>query len=99
MASKTQQLILAGETGCAAEVGRLREHLRRRQLYVEIQDNGVVDEASGMSQANINASCARSPTISSCRAVITSDVHYLLQEHAKPHDALLVHPDQGAPVG
>lgn len=90
MASKTQQLILAGDdTGAREEVGRLRDIFGADNLYVEIQDNGVVDEQSGMSQAHINEKLRRIATDLSLPSVITSDVHYLLQEHAKPHDALL----------
>ena len=90
MASKTQQLILAGDDkGAAAEVDRLKSIFGADNLYVEIQDNGVVDEQSGMSQAHINEKLRRIAADLQLPSVITSDVHYLLQEHAKPHDALL----------
>ena len=90
MASKTQQLILAGDDkGALEEVGRLRDMFGADNLYVEIQDNGVVDESSGMSQAHINEKLRRIGADLKLPFVITSDVHYLLQEHAKPHDALL----------
>ncbi|MEO6866490.1 MAG: DNA polymerase III subunit alpha, partial [Gaiellales bacterium] len=90
MASKTQQFILAGDDAAAlGEVGRLRDIFGADNLYVEIQDNGVVDRDSGMSQAHINDKLRRIAAELSLPSVITSDVHYLLQEHAKPHDALL----------
>jgi DNA polymerase-3 subunit alpha len=90
MASKTQQLILAGDDkGALGEVDRLVQIFGHDNVYVEIQDNGVVDEASGMSQAHINEKLRRIAAELKLPSVITSDVHYLLQEHAKPHDALL----------
>lgn len=90
MASKTQQLILQGDDkGALAEVSRLKEIFGKENLYVEIQDNGVVDEATNMSQSHINEKLRRIAAELKLPSVITSDVHYLLQEHAKPHDALL----------
>jgi DNA polymerase-3 subunit alpha len=90
MAAKTQQLILQGDDkGAMAEVDRLVQIFGKDQVYVEIQDNGVVDETSGMSQQNINDKLRRIAAEFQLPSVITSDVHYLLQEHAKPHDALL----------
>jgi DNA polymerase III subunit alpha len=90
MASKTQQLILQGDdAGATAEVDRLKQIFGADNVYVEIQDNGVVDEATGMSQQNINEKLRRIAAQLQLPSVITSDVHYLLQEHAKPHDALL----------
>ena len=47
MASKTQQLILQGDDkGAMAEVDRLKNIFGADNLYVEIQDSGVVDEQS-----------------------------------------------------
>jgi DNA polymerase-3 subunit alpha len=90
MASKTQQLILGGDDkGALAEVDRLVQIFGKDQVYVEIQDNGVIDETSGLSQAAINEKLRRVAAELKLPSVITSDVHYLLQEHAKPHDALL----------
>lgn len=90
MASKTQQLILAGDDKAAlAEVDKLKQMFGADNTYVEIQDNGVIDETSGMSQQHINEKLRRIAAELKLPSVITSDVHYLLQEHAKPHDALL----------
>jgi DNA polymerase-3 subunit alpha len=90
MASKTQQFILAGDDKAAhGEVARLRDIFGADNLYVEIQDNGVVDERSGLSQQAINTKLRAIGEDLGLPFVITSDVHYLLQSHAKPHDALL----------
>ncbi|MCW2928700.1 MAG: dnaE, partial [Thermoleophilia bacterium] len=89
MASKTQQYILEGnDAGAREEVDRLKQIFGADNVYVEIQDNGVVAD-NGMSQEAINAKLRRISVDLGLPAVITSDVHYLLQEHAKPHDALL----------
>ena len=90
MASKTQQLILNGDRmGAAAEVGRLVDIFGRDNVYVEFQDNGVVDERSGMSQRHINDALAAIMRDQNLRGVVTSDVHYLTHNDAIPHDALL----------
>jgi len=90
MASKTQQFILNGDTqGAAGEVDRLKQIFGADNVYVELQDNGVVDERSGLSQAAINDALIRIHKDLGLAPVITSDVHYLNHSDAKPHDALL----------
>ncbi len=84
MASETQRRIMDGNIkGAGEELARLRDIFTEDRLYVEFQDNGVVE------QPKINAVLEDLRKDLSLRGVITSDVHYLNHSDAKPHDALL----------
>ncbi len=71
------------EQDAAAELDRLTQVFGREQVYVEIQNAGVDV------QARINPLLAGLAERSGLPLVATGDVHYLLAEDARAHEALL----------
>src|SRR5262245_60861027 len=67
----------------AADLDRLVQIFGRDQAYVEIQDAGLEP------QARINPQLAKLAETTKLPLVATGDVHYLLHEDARAHEALL----------
>jgi DNA polymerase III subunit alpha len=67
----------------AADLDRLVQIFGRDSTYVEIQNAGLEP------QQRINPQLAKLAEATGLPLVATGDVHYLLHEHAGPHEALL----------
>ena len=85
------QLILEGKTKEAQEKARYYRNLfGENNFYLEIQDQGIPDEAlkGGLSQQELNRIIADISNSTDIPIVATNDVHYLMQEDAAAHDVL-----------
>src|SRR5215204_5074985 len=71
------------ETDAAAELDRLGQIFGKDSTYVEIQNAGLSE------QARINPQLAKLAEGTGLPLVATGDVHYLLHEDARAHEALL----------
>src|SRR6476661_6274626 len=71
------------EADAAADLDRLVQVFGRESTYVEIQNAGLAQ------QARINPQLAKLATGTGLPLVATGDVHYLLLEDARAHEALL----------
>ncbi|MGD8241152.1 MAG: DNA polymerase III subunit alpha, partial [Armatimonadota bacterium] len=76
--------ILAGDrAGAKQSAGRLAEILGSGNFYVELMDHGLAD------QRTVNPELIRLARDLDLPLVVTNDIHYLTQEHARGHDVLL----------
>ena len=71
------------EADAAADLDRLVQVFGRESTYVEIQNAGLAQ------QARINPQLAKLAQGTGLPLVATGDVHYLLHEDARAHEALL----------
>ena len=71
------------EADAAADLDRLVQVFGRESTYVEIQNAGLAE------QARINPQLAKLAQGTGLPLVATGDVHYLLHEDARAHEALL----------
>ncbi len=84
LAGKIPRLILAGDTAGAEACAReLRDIFGPDSFFLELQDHGIAD------QLRVNSALIALSKKSGIGLVATNDVHYLLPEDAKSHDALL----------
>lgn len=88
MAGRTMQRILAKDyTGAHEEVKNMMECVGDENVYVEIQNVGV--KSGGETQQDWNRHLAKIAKDLGRPLVGTGDVHYLNEEDANPHDAML----------
>lgn len=75
--------LLMGKQEAAEEAVRFYKDLFGDRYYLEIQDHGIPE------QKKVNPLIIELAKKYEIKPVATNDCHYLLQEHAKAHDALL----------
>jgi len=84
LAGKIPQLILADRLDdAAAEARKMQEIFGKDSFFLELQDHGIAE------QLRVNSALTRLSAEFQIPLVATNDVHYLLPQDAKSHDALL----------
>lgn len=76
-------LILQGKKEEAARVAGFFKDIFKKDFYLEVQDNRLED------QLRVNKALVELSKKTDIPLVATNDVHYLLKQHALPHEILL----------